>query len=207
MDESLKTLLLLAGAGLALYLLSRGSQANSSEEGTFPTTPPGGLTAAIGTAFNSVFPQSLSPAGAAFIQSQEGLELTAYADPPGQSNTFSIGYGHQINGGESAIIGESLGPGATITQAEAEALFEADVATAEAAVNANVSVPVTQGQFDALVDFVFNFGAGALERSTLLADLNAGDYAGAAEQFSQWANPQRRLADAQMFTQTDTATA
>jgi lysozyme len=43
-----------------------------------------------------------------------------------------------------------------------------------------------QGQYDALVSFTYNEGAGRLQSSTLLKVLNAGDYAGAAGQFGVW---------------------
>lgn len=43
-----------------------------------------------------------------------------------------------------------------------------------------------QGQFDALVSFTYNLGARSLSTSTLLRKLNAGDYAGAADEFLRW---------------------
>ncbi len=46
--------------------------------------------------------------------------------------------------------------------------------------------PLTQGQFDALVDFTFNLGQGKLANSTLLKDLNAKQYNAAALQLLQW---------------------
>lgn len=49
-----------------------------------------------------------------------------------------------------------------------------------------VKVPLTQGQFDALVSFAFNLGSRALSGSTLLRKLNDKDYAGAAAQFTRW---------------------
>jgi lysozyme len=49
-----------------------------------------------------------------------------------------------------------------------------------------VKVPLTQNQFDALVDFVFNVGAHNFEKSTLLIKLNKQDYKGAAEEFPRW---------------------
>ena len=52
--------------------------------------------------------------------------------------------------------------------------------------NNHVKVPLTQGQFNALADFTYNEGDGALQKSTLLKKLNAGDYEGAAEQFLVW---------------------
>ena len=57
---------------------------------------------------------------------------------------------------------------------------------AEQAVERLVKVPLTQGQFDALVDFCFNLGAGRLASSTLLKALNGGRYEAAAEQLLRW---------------------
>jgi lysozyme len=51
---------------------------------------------------------------------------------------------------------------------------------AEQAVQRLVKVPLTQGQFDALVDFCFNLGAGKLATSTLLKELNCRRYEDAA---------------------------
>jgi lysozyme len=55
-------------------------------------------------------------------------------------------------------------------------------------VNHAVVVPITQDEFDGLVDFVFNAGRGAFLQSTLLRDLNAGNFASAAAQFGLWVN-------------------
>ncbi len=61
-----------------------------------------------------------------------------------------------------------------------------DVLEAERDVARLVRVPLTQGQFDALVDFCFNLGAGRLAGSSLLRELNAGQYEAAAEQLLNW---------------------
>jgi lysozyme len=72
-----------------------------------------------------------------------------------------------------------------------------------------VKVPLTQGQFDALVDFCFNLGAGRLASSTLLSVLNRGRYDAAAEQLLRWdfaagkENPalrSRRQSDHELWT-------
>ena len=116
----------------------------------------------------------------------EACRLVAYDDArptyllkPGDRvlGTLSIGYGHT---GPDVYIGQ------TITQGEADALLFKDIAGAAAFVNAEVKIVLTQDEFDALVDFVFNAGTGNFGRSTLLADLNAGKFAEAAQQFDLW---------------------
>ena len=47
-------------------------------------------------------------------------------------------------------------------------------------------MPLTQNQFDSLVSLTYNIGTGTFEKSTLLKKLNAGDYQGAADQFTVW---------------------
>ncbi|MEJ0003475.1 MAG: lysozyme [Pararobbsia sp.] len=76
--------------------------------------------------------------------------------------------------------------GMDITRELADAWLRADIVVAEAAVKRWVKVPLTQGEYDALVDFVFNVGAGNFRRSTLLRKLNAGDKDGAMAEFARW---------------------
>jgi lysozyme len=76
--------------------------------------------------------------------------------------------------------------GVRITQEKADADLLANVQDAVDAVNDHVIVPLTQSQFDALVDFVFNVGTPQFKSSTLLRKLNAGDYQGAHDQFDRW---------------------
>lgn len=114
-----------------------------------------------------------SQKGLDLIKSFEGLRLSAYKDVVG---VVTIGYG--------TTAGVKMGD--TITKECAEELLREDVKRFEAQVLRLVKVPLTQGQHDALVSFVYNLGAGNLSNSTLLRLLNAGDYAGAAAQFDRW---------------------
>lgn len=118
----------------------------------------------------------ISDAGIALIKSFEGLRLEAYPDPATGGDPWTIGYGH---------TGE-VTPGMVITESEAEELLRQDIVQFEMCVNGALQVPVTQGQFDALVSFAFNLGCGNLRRSTLLRKLNAGDVTGAAAEFAVW---------------------
>ncbi|HTM16586.1 MAG TPA: lysozyme [Terracidiphilus sp.] len=117
----------------------------------------------------------LSSAGLQLLKKSEGFRDRVYSDVVGFR---TIGYGHRLNPAESY-------PSA-ITLAEAETILAADIAIAEAAVARHVHVPLTQGQFDALVDFVFNLGSSRLASSTLLRYLNAGRYDDAAWQLLAW---------------------
>ena len=74
----------------------------------------------------------------------------------------------------------------TCTQQQAELWLATDTHFAVAAVNVLVKVPLTQGEFDALVDFVFNLGAENFRTSTMLKLLNAGQYKAAAAEFDKW---------------------
>lgn len=135
---------------------------------------------------------SLDAYGAAFIKANEGLRLKAYPDGAG----YSIGYGHHITGSDG------LNSNSTISQSTAEALFASDVAIASNAVRNAVSVPLTQGQFNALVDFTFNRGTGNLARSGVASALNSGNAAQARQiiaSFDGGALASRRAADANMM--------
>jgi GH24 family phage-related lysozyme (muramidase) len=65
-------------------------------------------------------------------------------------------------------------------------LLRDDVGSAEKAVLRLINVPLSEGQFDALVGFTFNLGAGSLQSSTLRRVINRGDYAAAPEQLRRW---------------------
>jgi lysozyme len=103
----------------------------------------------------------------------EGLRLKAYLDGGGVP---TIGYGHTKN----------VKPTDTCTKEQAEKWLAEDVASAEYDVNKLVRVPLTQNQFDALVDFVFNLGGSNFATSTLLRKLNEKNYTGAAAEFKRW---------------------
>jgi lysozyme len=58
-----------------------------------------------------------------------------------------------------------------------------DVLKAASSVLRLVGVPLHDGQYTALLSFVFNLGGGALQASRLLLRLNRTDYAGATAEF------------------------
>lgn len=111
--------------------------------------------------------------GLHLTESSEGCKLQAYQDIAG---VWTIGYGHT----------KGVSDGDVCTQEEAESYLLSDVQACATAVNNNATIPLSQNEFDALVDFSFNLGIGALEHSTLWKYLNAGDITNAALQFPKW---------------------
>lgn len=112
--------------------------------------------------------------GINLIKSSEGCKLQAYKDVVG---VVTIGYGHTEAG---------LQMGTTWTQDQVDQALAKDLVKFEKAVTAACKVSLTQNQFDALVCFSYNIGAGAMTGSTLVKKINAGDFAAAALEFSKW---------------------
>lgn len=115
----------------------------------------------------------ISEAGIDLIKRFEGLELESYQDIAG---VWTIGYGHT----------ETAGPNQKINEREAEELLRRDLGPRERAVEQLVSVSLNQNEFDALVSFVFNVGAGAFKTSTARKRLNRNDRFGAGEALTWW---------------------
>ncbi|EMW3253478.1 lysozyme [Enterobacter hormaechei] len=119
-----------------------------------------------------------SEKGIALIKEFEGCKLTAYQDSVG---VWTIGYGWT-----QPVDGKPIRAGMTIKQETAERLLKTGLVGYESDVSRLVKVSLNQGQFDALVSFTYNLGSRSLSTSTLLRKLNAGDYAGAADEFLRW---------------------
>jgi lysozyme len=116
-----------------------------------------------------------SPQMRHMIEEWEGLRLQAYQDSVG---VWTIGYGH---------TGPDVHEGQDITDAMADQLMSNDLHKFELAVGSMLDgAPTTQQQFDALVSFAYNLGAGALKGSSLLRLHQEGQYGLAAAQFALW---------------------
>jgi lysozyme len=108
----------------------------------------------------------------------EGFSATPYLCP---ANVWTIGYGTTRIQGEPVTATTS-----EVTHGQAEAYLQDDLAQAARDVDRLCRVPLTINHRAALVSFVYNLGAGALGRSTLLRVLNGENYADAAAQFDLW---------------------
>ncbi len=115
--------------------------------------------------------------GIDLIKKFEGFEPEIYLDAAGLP---TIGYGHLIRKGEHKMFENG------ISREAGEALLIKDVQAAERAVLRLIDVPLTDGQFDALVSFTFNVGSGALQRSTLRRKVNREEHNEVPREFLRW---------------------
>ena len=124
------------------------------------------------------------------IKHHEGVRFKPYQCP---AKLWTIGVGHVLypNQGKMPIdqrSGYALHPedNRAFSKDEVNAILRADLARFEKGVATYCPVPLTQGQFDALVSFSFNVGLGTLQRSTMRQKVLRGDMAGAAEELLKY---------------------
>jgi len=117
--------------------------------------------------------RAISPEGLALIREFEGFRAQPAPTPDGH---WVVGYGH-------VRVGDA---GTGVNQNEAAALLAQDTAPYENVVNDNVTVALTQVQFDALVSFAFSIGADAFLRSQVLRRINACEFVAAACAMDAW---------------------
>lgn len=138
----------------------------------------------------------ISERGVEFIKGFESWKPVTYADPVG---VLTIGWG---------TIGPEAKPGRRITQKQGLAFLKADIAVSEKEIKRVVNVPLTQGQFDALVSIHYNMGLPNLLKTDIIKLVNRGDFIGAAGLFPRHNKAKgkvfagltrRRSAEAAMF--------
>jgi lysozyme len=103
----------------------------------------------------------------------EGCQLKSYRDSVG---VLTIAYGHTSGVTEGMIC----------TQEQADVWLQQDTQWATDVVNHLVTFQLTQNEFDALCDFVYNVGSGNFASSTMLKLINAGNLEAAADEFCKW---------------------
>jgi lysozyme len=114
----------------------------------------------------------------ALLKKFEGCKLSSYRCP---ANVCTIGYGHTSAAGVPEVT-----DGMKITQQDADDILRRDLVKYETAVYGMVKQPLTQHQFDVLVDFAYNAGVGALKSSTLLKKVNAAQFDDVPAELMKW---------------------
>lgn len=104
----------------------------------------------------------------------EGVRYEPYYDVAG---VLTVCYGH---------TGRDIIPGKKYTEAECRSLLEKDLIPYDRSVNRSVKVPASEYQKAALITFSYNIGVTAFEHSSVLRNLNSGNYRAACDGLSQW---------------------
>ena len=136
-----------------------------------------------------------SEKGINLIKGYEQCRLYAYRDSVG---VLTIGWGHIKN----------VYAGQAITQQQADEFLKQDLAVVEKVIN-DTGLKLSQNQFDALVSWIYNLGAGALYKSTMYKYLKEGrNEIDVTDQLVKWHNAggkpllglkRRRVSEANMF--------
>lgn len=100
--------------------------------------------------------RNISDNGLHFTAAWEQFSGTAYK-ATADEKYLTIGYGH---------YGSDVSPGQKITEGQALILLNRDMAAAVGAVDAAAHPSLTQAQFNAVCDLVYNAGAGVISAST-----------------------------------------
>lgn len=116
------------------------------------------------------------------IRKEEGINYTAKRDGSDKNGNplFTIGIGHQIQPGEENLLS------ATITEEEAKNLYKKDIKKILDDMNKNIKVPLNKNQQLALISLRYRIGPSYFNSSTLLKELNKGNFQKASEEFKNW---------------------
>lgn len=119
----------------------------------------------------------VSSTGLELIKRFEGFSAIPYLCPAGY---WTIGWGHVLSDDEASQWKVGIG------EQEATRLLRQDVKLAGDAVGRLIQVALSQGQYDALVSFTYNLGAGALQRSGVRRKLNREEYEEVPAELRRW---------------------
>ena len=133
---------------------------------------------------------NVSPKAIKMISHHEGVRQTPYKCP---AKLWTVGVGHVMFPEQGKLKIDQRDAFVPPIEAmrkysmeEVDAILRADLARFEKGVATYCPVPLTRGQFDALVSFSFNVGLGTLQRSTLRQKVLRGDMEGAAEELLKY---------------------
>jgi lysozyme len=108
------------------------------------------------------------------IKTMEGCRLEAYQDIAG---IWTIGYGQ---------TGADIKQGLRWPQAQADAALIHDLDRRSAALRELVTRPIGHNQFSALLSLGYNIGLEAVGNSSVLAHVNAGEFAAVPDSIKRW---------------------
>ena len=122
---------------------------------------------------------SVEDLAATFAAPFEGFRSAPYQDSVG---VWTYGYGSTRDKDNKPVTAATP----PITEPEGRDLMARDMKACASEIATDCKVTLGVDQKVALLDFIYNLGAGNFRSSTLLRKLNAGDYAGAAAEFDNW---------------------
>lgn len=124
------------------------------------------------------------------IKHHEGVRQKPYRCP---AKLWTVGVGHVLYPEQGKLklderdgFALKIEDFRTFSMGEVDAILRADLDRFERGVEKFCPVPLTQGQFDALVSFSFNVGLGTLQRSTLRQKVLRGDMEGASQELLKY---------------------
>ncbi len=131
------------------------------------------ITAVLAIVFNIDDELSVSENGLRHIANEEGCRVKAYQC---SADRWTAGMGHT----------EGITASTVLTEQQVAEFFVKDIASAEKIVKKRIKKKPSQAEYDMMVSFVFNLGAGNFATSTLLKKFNQGDNQGACTQYPRW---------------------
>jgi lysozyme len=119
----------------------------------------------------------ISDQGIALLIEREGKRNAVYLDTEGYP---TVGVGHMD---PTLVVGDVW------TDEQVEKAFRKDIERFEVALNDNLTVDLQHHQYDALLSWLFNVGAGWASRATLMKLVNKEEFESAAAEFNKWRIP------------------
>lgn len=164
------------GSNSALAQPKHEGQPKYQPQGTdppraWPTHQPDGYEVPLGMNETSMY--SFSAEGMRALKAYERLSQRPYF----VNGQKFIGYGHKLDKNDNTSY---------ISLDQAEAFLTQDVGAVVGMVKGAISTKITQGQFDAMVDFAFTMDASTFKSSDVVAKLSGGDISGACTALMQW---------------------
>ena len=170
----LNTAFLFASGALIVYIVSRFIKKKNQ---TIPNPSTGYRPTPLKTGTSLTFDEIYT-----LIRKEEGFNPVAVKDGKDRNGNqfYTIGIGHQIQPNESYLMT------ARLTEQQAKELYEKDIVKIIEDMNKNIKVPINKNQQLALISLRYNIGGPQFNSSSLLRDLNASNYSGAALKFKDW---------------------